>query len=344
MNWWRKTIGPAISGIMRSLSTRVSDWSGDTQAPEKRTHIILLDGTSASLKPGAQTHIGTLYHLLNDGRPDRTVHYSAGLQWGDWRSNLRVITGAGLGHQIRQAYGALVTRYRPGDDVYIFGYSRGAFAARSLCGMIDRVGLLQSDYATARNVDLAWRQYRNARGYIRFRENFCHPASQIRFLGVFDTVSALGLRIPVLWKFLPDLYTFHDHAVSRNVEANYHALALDETRLAYAPECWDLDVIAPKTIVQQVWFRGAHGDIGGHLGTFEPARPLANIPLVWMLERAADRGLELPPDWRARFVMDATAPSVGTWRRWGKFLIFRAKRRVAKSDHEWIHSSVAKSH
>jgi hypothetical protein len=71
---------------------------------------------------------------------------------------------------------------------------------------------------------------------------------------------------------------------------------------------------------------------------------LANIPLVWMLERAADRGLELPPDWRARFVMDATAPSVGTWRRWGKFLIFRAKRRVAKSDHEWIHSSVAKSH
>jgi len=80
MNWWRKTIGPAISGIMRSLSTRVSDWSGDTPAPEKRTHIILLDGTSASLKPGAQTHIGTLYHLLNDGRPERTVHYSAGLQ------------------------------------------------------------------------------------------------------------------------------------------------------------------------------------------------------------------------------------------------------------------------
>ncbi|MER8145814.1 phospholipase effector Tle1 domain-containing protein, partial [Acinetobacter baumannii] len=78
--------------------------------------------------------------------------------------------------------------------------------------------------------------------------------------------------------------------------------------------------------MEQVWFRGAHGDIGGQLGNFDAARPLANIPLVWLLDRAEALGLTLPEGWRARYPCDAGAPMVGTWRSWGKWFLMRRKR------------------
>ncbi|ERL97200.1 hypothetical protein HIMB11_02244 [Rhodobacteraceae bacterium HIMB11] len=84
-----------------------------------------------------------------------SVHYIPGLQWGNWRTSWRVLVGRGLSAQIQEAYGVLAARYRPGDRIYMFGYSRGAFAVRSLSGIIDRVGLLRSEFATTRYVDRA---------------------------------------------------------------------------------------------------------------------------------------------------------------------------------------------
>ena len=95
-----------------------------------------------------------------------------------------------------------------------------------------------------------------------------------------------------------------------------------------------------KSTVEQVWFRGAHADIGGQLGNFTQARPLANIPLVWMLERAESVGLELPEGWRARFPCDATAPMVGTMRGWGLWFLLRRRRVVGRDASEHIHPSV----
>jgi hypothetical protein len=91
--------------------------------------------------------------------------------------------------------------------------------------------------------------------------------------------------------------------------------------------------------VEQVWFRGAHGDVGGQLGGYEPARPLANVSLVWMLERAQACGLPMPQDWRARFPLDPAGPSVGTWRGWGKIFLLRHGRRVGSTRSERIHET-----
>jgi len=89
-----------------------------------------------------------------------SVYYIPGLQWGNWRTSWRVLVGRGLIAQIQEAYGVLAARYRPGDRIYMFGYSRGAFAVRSLSGIIYRVGLLRSEFATTRYVDRVWRRYR----------------------------------------------------------------------------------------------------------------------------------------------------------------------------------------
>ena len=95
--------------------------------------------------------------------------------------------------------------------------------------------------------------------------------------------------------------------------------------------------------LEQVWFRGTHGDIGGQLGGFEAARPLANLSLVWMLKRAEACGLPLPEGWKARFFTDATAPSVGTWRSWGKLFLQRGPRVVGQDRSERIHESALDS-
>ena len=93
--------------------------------------------------------------------------------------------------------------------------------------------------------------------------------------------------------------------------------------------------------MEQVWFRGAHGDIGGQIGDLTAARPLANIPLVWMLERAETVGLQLPPGWRERFPCDVNAPMVGTFRSWGKWFLIRRKRQKLQDISERLHPSLA---
>ena len=92
--------------------------------------------------------------------------------------------------------------------------------------------------------------------------------------------------------------------------------------------------------MEQVWFRGTHGDVGGQLDGFHAARPLSNIPLVWMLERAEAHGLILPEGWRARYPTDPDAPSIGKWRGWGKIFLFRKARVVGQDPSERLHESV----
>ena len=123
------------------------------------------------------------------------------------------------------------------------------------------------------------------------------------------------------------------------VSSPLHALALNETRQAYEPVMWRTND-GWSGNVEQVWFRGTHGDVGGQIAGQEAVRPLSNIPLVWMLERAEACGLTLPPNWRARFPMDVTAPSIGNWRGWGKLFLLRRKRVVGTDPSERLHDSV----
>ena len=313
-------------------------------------HVIILDGTMSTLAEGFETNAGITFKLLTErGRvADLSLYYEAGIQWQEWRHAPDVIMGRGLNRQIRRAYGFLASRYRPGDRIFLFGFSRGAYAVRSLAGIIDRIGLVRAEQATTRAIRQAYRHYEldpGSRSARRFAELYCHAEAPVEMVGVWDTVKALGLRVPFLWMLTERRYAYHDHNLGRSIRNGYHALALDETREAYTPVLWELgQELADHQHVEQVWFRGAHGDIGGQLGGFEAARPLANIPLVWMLERAEGCGLILPSGWRARFPRDPEAPSVGTWRQWGKTFILRRRRLIGSDLSEAIHPTAIASH
>ena len=304
-------------------------------------HVILLDGTLSSLSPGHETNIGRIYRLLQNGKSAQmSIYYEAGVQWHMWRHTPDVAMGRGINRQIRRAYGWLASRYRPGDRVFLFGYSRGAYAVRSLAGIIDQVGLLRSDCATERNVKFAYRYYQReseSQYEAAFRRRYCHEKVEIEMIGVFDTVKALGVRLPFLWMWTEPQHEFHNHALGPVVQHGYHALALNENRAAFDPILWQTTDGEWDGRVEQVWFRGSHGDVGGQLGGFNTARPLANVPLVWMLERVERHGLPLPPGWRDDIDMDATVPSVGTVRGWGKAFLLRARRQVGRDPSESIH-------
>jgi len=304
-------------------------------------HVVILDGTMSSLDDGYQTNAGITFQLLNEARQGArlSLYYEPGLQWLGWRHMLDVAAGRGINRQIRRAYGFLASRYRPGDRIFLFGYSRGAYAVRSLAGLIDRMGLLRREEATERAILLLYRHYQtnpDSPAARRLARRLCHAETAIEMVGVWDTVKALGLQLPVLWRFTEVPHRFHNHQLGRSIRRGFHALALHETRYVFEPVLW---ACPPGWTghVEQVWFRGAHGDIGGQIGGFLAARPLSNIPLVWMLERADACDLPLPPGWRHRFPVDPDAPMVGTWRAWGKMFLRRRRRAVGRDPSESVH-------
>ena len=305
------------------------------------SHVIVLDGTLASLETGQPTNAGLTWLLLDEARRGArlSLYYEPGLQWQGWRHVTDLVEGRGINRQIRRAYGFLASRYRPGDKIFLFGYSRGAYAVRSLAGLIDRMGLLRREEATERAVMLLYRHYQtnpDSPAARRIARRLCHEHTEIEMIGVWDTVKALGLRFPFVLRFSEVDHHFHNHHLGPSIKHGFHALALHETRTVFEPVLWECPP-GWDGRVEQVWFRGAHGDVGGQIGTMLEARPLSNIPLVWMLERAEICGLPLPRDWRARFPCDANAPMVGTWRQWGKIFLHRRRRILGRDPSESIH-------
>jgi uncharacterized protein (DUF2235 family) len=178
-------------------------------------------------------------------------------------------TGTGTSERILDAYRFLSTRHLTGDKIFIFGFSRGAFAARSLAGFLQYVGLptqtriLRDDEMTA-----AYNSYRN-RGSITKGTSVGRDV-MVDFLGVWDTVGALAFR---------EINNFHLISPG-NVKQVAHALALDERRQQFVPSYWTST--GPNTIVDEVWFSGVHTNVGG--GYCEEG--LSNIALAWMVSKA----------------------------------------------------------
>nr|WP_267137925.1 DUF2235 domain-containing protein [Anianabacter salinae] len=331
--------------LRRLLSFR--PWAETSQLGYRRgrvDHVVLLDGTMSSLREGEESNVGLIYKLLREVAPSAhlSLHYEKGIQWRTWSATRDVIEGRGINRQIRRAYGLIASRYKDGDRIFLFGFSRGAYAVRSLAGVIDQLGLLRTDHATERNIREAYRHYmRGGQGEVAraFARLYCHDAAPIEMIGIFDTVKALGLRVPLVWNIGGEAHAFHNHDLGPSVRHGYHALAHDEARMAYAPVLWETTDTTDAR-VEQVWFRGSHGDVGGMLGGFDAARPLSNIPLVWMLERAEARGLSLPEGWRGRFATDPNAPSVGMNRGWGKAFVARRPRAIGHDPSERVHWTV----
>ncbi|MEX0283007.1 MAG: DUF2235 domain-containing protein [Paracoccaceae bacterium] len=333
---------------LRLLRDKVLGWIGaaprsahslEAKPRGAQTHVIVLDGTMSSLERGRETHAGALYRLCHEMRPRVSVFYEAGIQWQSWEKTPDVVMGRGINRQIRRAYGYLASRYRPGDRIFLIGYSRGAYAVRSLAGVIDLVGLLKVEHANTRNIRTVYRHYQltpHSTAAAVFKDRYCHSHTPIEMVGVWDTVKALGFRLPIVWRFVKERHAFHNHCLGRSIRNGYHALAMNESRRIYEPVMWEDEPGFPGH-VEQVWFKGSHGDVGGQLGTFEAARPLSNLSLVWMLEKAEGLGLPLPDNWRARIFTDPAAPSTGTWRGWAKIFFMRRKRRIGRYSSERLH-------
>lgn len=312
------------------------------------THVIIIDGTMSSLREGHETNAGLAYKLISEVADQKnvSVRYEAGIQWHAWRTTFDVMAGRGINRQIRRVYGFLASRYHPGDRIFFLGYSRGAYAVRSLAGMIDLIGLLKREHATERMIQQAYRHYQtdpSGAAAQEFRKAYCLDEAPIEMVGVWDTVKALGFRLPIIWRWQEDRHSFHNHTLGHSIRHGFHALALDETRAVFEPVLWTCpDDKSWSGHVEQVWFHGHHGIIGGQLGGHEGSRPLANIPLLWVLEKARGCDLPLPDGLEARFPTDPCASAVGTFRGWGRLFVIRRKRRVLTDPSESIHPSVEK--
>lgn len=312
------------------------------------THVIIMDGTLSSLDEGYETNAGLTFKLCCDvadighGGTNMLVRYEAGIQWDDFGDTMDVVEGRGINEQIKRVYGGLASRYRPGDKIFLFGYSRGAYAVRSLAGFIDKIGLLESHEATVRNIKTAYRHYQSdpdsdASRY--FAAKHCHKNVLIDMLGVWDTVAAVGLHFPLIWRLSRVFHEFHDLKPPLCARKSYHALAYDERRRAYAPVMFQTNPNSDQ-VLQQMWFPGSHGDVGGQLSGRNPERKLSNATLVWMLDKAEQAGLALPKGWRRRFLADPHGHSIGMSKGWGKFFWLRSKRIVGRDPSEIIHPAV----
>jgi type VI secretion system (T6SS) phospholipase Tle1-like effector len=207
------------------------------------------------------------------------------------------IGGDGLDVNIRRAYKFLSFNYQADDQIFIFGFSRGSFTARSLVGYIAAAGLLRADRCTEENERAAWDYYRappseRVPGVWHELTKHVHNRSRLRIecIGVFDTVGALG--IPVWWldRANREQYEFHNVELSSITNTNLHALAIDEHRWPFQASLWrkpPFNVL--KTVTEQVWFSGAHGDVGGGAVDARFRKPdrreLDDITLDWMIKR-----------------------------------------------------------
>ncbi len=311
----------------------------------KTLHIIIIDGTLSRLEKGRETNAGLLFKLLREVLPrtDLNVFYHPGIQGRGWQKWLNVLAGIGINLTICAGYSQLARRYSPDDKILLFGFSRGAYAVRSLAGMIGRVGLLRAEHMNERRVRRAFRHYEAnsaSPAAAAFTRAYCHENIQIEMIGVWDTVKALGIPYPILNRIAPMATEFHDHQLGPFIANAYQALALDENRLSYQPILWNCTQ-KWEVHVEQRWFSGAHADIGGHLEDYHATRPLSNIPLLWMLEKGENCGLPLPQNWRARFETDPEAPMMGPYANTSKFFLFRAPRRACQMPCEALHPSVA---
>ena len=296
--------------------------AADAQWAEKpgRNLVLLFDGTGNILGNQQDTNVVKLLRMLGKGHdpsgkePTQLVYYDPGVGTtnefpadgivSEAKNQLRQLAGLALGNgvfpNIAEAYRFLVNTYQRGDRIYLFGFSRGAFTARSVAGMINMYGLIHTEglplIETLVRTYFAPRGHQNQAG-TKDRENFAvdviHNFSLgrtplVHFVGVWDTVEAIGLG--GLGSIKISNSTDFDRKRFAHVR---HAMSLYESRSKYTPRRYEDPHFTaeeqPWRSYDQRWFRGVHSDVGGSY-----ARDgLSNITLAWMVDEAATQGLRV---------------------------------------------------
>jgi uncharacterized protein (DUF2235 family) len=264
--------------------------------------VVFADGTGQEGGKKNNTNVYKLFNMVLDRSVEQVAFYDRGLGTG-WRKLTGNVGGGGISKNIMECYEFIFDNFQAGDQIYLFGFSRGAATVRSLSGFIHMFGILPKSRREL--IKQAHKIYR-----IKGREKreakakdfiFRHHTiwTKIKFLGVWDTVAALGLpfksidvvvdKIP-FWK-----HSFHDFTLSESVANAYHALAIDDERRTFHPVLWDPHVREGQ-MMKQVWFCGMHTDVGG--GYAEPQ--LSDIALEWMVQKAVENGLRIYPGQKLR--------------------------------------------
>ncbi len=251
--------------------------------------------------------------------------------------------GWGLSRHIQRCYRFIAACFEPGDEIFLFGFSRGAYTARSLAGLIRNAGVLRPEHAA--HLHDGYELYRRRDHASRpselesqlFRKSFSHE-TRIKLIGVWDTVGALGIPLPGLG-FLNRRWQFHDVELSRFVDHAYHAVAIDEKRRWFTPTLWQQqeEARARGQVMEQVWFAGVHSNIGGG---YRDAG-LSDLALLWMIEKASACGL----DFDQAYIEENTKPDPFDVLRNSKSGIYRllpdAVRPIgdARNANEAVHAS-----
>ncbi len=310
--------------------------------------VIFSDGTANRGAKAQGTNVWALYERLERGAgaagsgvPRQIAFYDDGVGTQTFLplKLLGGIFGWGLYRNVRELYTSIVRSYTPGDALYLFGFSRGAYTVRTLAGLLTRYGVLKRERFEreddlARAIDLTCSSQRATFAETRrlrrmraaapeeavlldglTREDFHHqPTSErpygvnVRFLGVWDTVDAVGLPFDGLAEALNRVFQwrFADRRVSGRVERARQALSIDDERRTFLPNLWDEGPEQPTAPdacphVEQVWFAGVHTNVGGGYDKDQ----LAYLSLDWMLGEASREGLRFPADARARIRREA---------------------------------------
>jgi hypothetical protein len=288
-----------------------------------RRIIICCDGTwnTPDERDGGvpvPTNVVRIYNAVADRDKNgvvQTKYYHPGVGTGGswWDKAIGGGTGRGLDRNIMSAYRELCDQYEPGADIFLFGFSRGAYTVRSLgglitcCGLLDPRGLKEPEIWSRINrmFDSGYRTKKETRrNWDELDWKFHNERDKkvlIHFLGVWDTVGALGIPDDMaLLNLLDELrdHTFHDTVLSPTVTHARHAVALDEMRASFQPTLWT--AVAANQDVEQVWFPGVHSDVGG--GYRETG--LSDGALKWMIDESAKCGLVFNPQMVAQIEPD----------------------------------------
>ena len=265
--------------------------------------VICADGTwnrpEKKLKNDFPTNVLRLARSIKPVAKDdvpQQVFYDWGI--GSYHDSVSAgVTGKGLHKNIMDDYRYIVQNYSPGDEIYLFGFSRGSYTIRALSGLINNCGIIKR--ADASLIQSAFNLYKkSSEAYspsgtksLEFREQHSHKSRQIKFVGVWDTVGAMGIPISFLGLF-EDKDEFYDTKIGKNISIGRHALAIDEHRKDFVPTIWNPN---DHMDLQQVWFSGAHSNIGGSYKPDKDGSLLSDIALSWMSREAEKAGLSIEP-------------------------------------------------
>lgn len=252
--------------------------------------VIFCDGTNQKGGVGSNTNVYKLFNMIEDRTNRQIAYYDSGLGT-DFKKVTGSLFGRGFSKNILECYKFIFNNFEAGDKIYLFGFSRGAATIRSLSNFIHLFGILPKSREDL--IKEAFSIYKKKNRIVKaanFIDRHHTMWCNIEFVGVWDTVAALGLPSKGLSAILDTFlsHKFHSFNLSDSIKFARHALAIDDERKTFHPVLWN-PIHNNSTVdkLKQVWFAGVHTDVGGGYKEDD----LSDISLKWMAQEAIDKGL-----------------------------------------------------